>query len=132
MNRYPLWKYILIAAALTLGLLYTLPNFYGEAPAVQVSSVKAAVKVDLKLLGRIEEILKAENIAHQGIFADQNSVRARFTETETQIKAKDAIERALNPDPENASYVVALNLLSRSPGWLIAAIRPACQPWTWR
>ncbi len=118
MNRYPLWKYILIAVALILGLLYTLPNFYGEAPAVQVSSIKTAVKVDLKLLGRVEETLKAANIAHQGIFADQNSVRARFTETETQIKAKDAIERALNPDPENASYVVALNLLSRSPGWL--------------
>jgi preprotein translocase subunit SecD len=118
MNRYPLWKYILIAVALTLGLLYTLPNFYGEAPAVQVSSVKATVKVDLKLLGRVEETLKAANIAHQGIFADQNSVRARFTETETQIKAKDTIERALNPDPENASYVVALNLLSRSPAWL--------------
>jgi len=118
MNRYPLWKYILIAVALTLGLLYTLPNFYGEAPAVQVSSIKAAVKVDLKLLGRVEETLKAANIEHQGIFADQNSVRARFTETETQIKAKDAIERALNPDPENASYVVALNLLSRSPAWL--------------
>jgi preprotein translocase subunit SecD len=118
MNRYPLWKYILIAVALTLGLLYTLPNFYGEAPAVQVSSIKTAVKVDLKLLGRVEETLKAANIEHQGIFADQNSVRARFTETETQIKAKDAIERALNPDPENASYVVALNLLSRSPAWL--------------
>ncbi|MBI4989900.1 MAG: protein translocase subunit SecD [Rhodocyclales bacterium] len=118
MNRYPLWKYILIAVALTLGLLYTLPNFYGEAPAVQVSSVKATVKVDLKLLGRAEEILKAAGIAHQGVFADQNSVRARFGDTETQIKAKDAIEKALNPDPENASYVVALNLLSRSPAWL--------------
>jgi preprotein translocase subunit SecD len=118
MNRYPLWKYILIAVTLTLGLLYTLPNFYGEAPAVQVSSVKATVKVDLKLLGRVEDILKEAGIAHQGTFADQNSVRARFGDTETQIKAKDAIEKALNPDPENASYVVALNLLSRSPAWL--------------
>ena len=118
MNRYPLWKYILIAVALTLGLLYTLPNFFGEAPAVQVSSVKATVKVDVKLLGRVEETLKAANIAHQGLFADQNSVRARFGDTETQIKAKDAIEKALNPDPNDAVYVVALNLLSRSPAWL--------------
>ncbi len=120
MNRYPLWKYILIAVTLTLGLLYTLPNFYGEAPAVQVSSIKTAIKVDVKLLGRVEETLKAAGIAHDGLFADQNSVRVRFGDTETQLKARDAIERALNPDPENASYVVALNLLSRSPAWLTA------------
>ena len=118
MNRYPLWKYILIAVALTLGLLYTLPNFYGEAPAVQVSSIKTAVKVDVKLLGRVEETLKAAGIAHDGLFADQNSVRVRFGDTETQLKARDTIERALNPDAENASYVVALNLLTRSPTWL--------------
>ncbi|GIK23911.1 MAG: protein translocase subunit SecD [Betaproteobacteria bacterium] len=118
MNRYPLWKYILIAVALTLGLLYTLPNFYGEAPAVQVSSIKTAVKVDVKLLGRVEETLKAAGIVHDGLFADQNSVRVRFGDTETQLKARDTIERALNPDAENASYVVALNLLTRSPAWL--------------
>ena len=118
MNRYPLWKYLLIAVILALGLLYTLPNFYGEAPAVQVSSVKATVKVDTRLLGRVEEVLKTAGIAHQGLFADQNSVRARFGDTETQLKAKDAVEKALIPDPENASYVVALNLLSRSPAWL--------------
>jgi preprotein translocase subunit SecD len=118
MNRYPLWKYLIIAFALAVGLLYTLPNFFGEAPAVQVSSVKTAVKVDIKLLGRVEETLKAAGIAHQGSYADQNSVRVRFGDTETQIKAKDAIEKAINPDPENASYVVALNLLSRSPAWL--------------
>ncbi len=118
MNRYPLWKYLLIAAAMALGLLYTLPNFYGEAPAVQVSSIKAAVKVDMKTFGRVEETLKSAGIAHSGIFVDQNSVRARFGDAETQLKAKDTIERALNPDPENATYVVALNLLSRSPAWL--------------
>ncbi|MBX3647048.1 MAG: protein translocase subunit SecD [Rhodocyclaceae bacterium] len=118
MNRYPLWKYILIAATMAIGLLYTLPNFFGEAPAVQVSSIKTAIKVDMKLFGRVEETLKAAGIAHNGIFVDQNSVRARFSDAETQLKAKDTIERALNPDPENASYVVALNLLSRSPAWL--------------
>jgi preprotein translocase subunit SecD len=112
MNRYPLWKYLLIALALALGLLYTLPNFYGEAPAVQVSSIKTAVKVDTRLLGRVEETLKAAGIAHQGLFADQNSVRVRLADTDTQLKAKDVISQALNPDPENASYVVALNLLS--------------------
>ena len=69
----------------------------------------------MKLLGRVEETLKAAGIEHSGIFVDQNSVRARFGDTDTQLKAKDIIERALNPDPENPSYVVALNLLSRSP-----------------
>ena len=118
MNRYPLWKYLLIAFSLALGLLYTLPNFFGEAPAVQVSSIKATVKVDTKLLGRVEDTLKAAGIAHQGLFADQNSVRVRLGDTETQLKTKDVVEKALNPDPENASYVVALNLLSRSPAWL--------------
>ncbi len=118
MNRYPLWKYLLIAAAMIAGLLYTLPNLYGEAPAVQVSSIKTAIKVDMKLFSRVEETLKAAGIAHNGMFVDQNSVRARFGDAETQIKAKDIIEKALNPDPDNASYVVALNLLSRSPAWL--------------
>ena len=72
MNRYPLWKYLLIAAAMALGLLYTLPNFYGEAPAVQVSSIKTAIKVDMKTFGRVEETLKAAGIAHSGIFVDQD------------------------------------------------------------
>ena len=118
MNRYPLWKNLITVLAVIIGLLYTLPNFYGEAPAVQVSSVKTSVKVDTKLLQRVEETLQGAGIAHQGVFADLNSVRARFGDTETQIKAKDAVERALNPDPNDASYVVALNLLSSSPAWL--------------
>ncbi len=118
MNRYPIWKYLVIAAAIALGFLYTLPNFFGEAPAVQVSSVKATVKVDTRLLGRVEETLKAAGVAHQGLLADNNSVRARFGDTETQIRARDAIEKALNPNPADATYVVALNLLSSSPAWL--------------
>ncbi|MBI3140664.1 MAG: protein translocase subunit SecD [Rhodocyclales bacterium] len=118
MNRYPLWKNLVVAVAILLGLLYALPNLYGEAPAVQVSPVKATVKVDAKLMQRVEEALKGSGIAHEGVFADLNSVRVRFGDTETQIKAKDAIEKTLNPDPEDASYVVALNLLSSSPRWL--------------
>ncbi|MRR50234.1 MAG: protein translocase subunit SecD [Rhodocyclaceae bacterium] len=118
MNRYPLWKNITVVVALVLGLLYTLPNFFGEVPAVQVSSVKATVKVDNKLLGQIEEVLKGAAINHNGLFADANSIRVRLADTDTQLKAKDAIEKALNPDPSNASYSVALNLLSASPAWL--------------
>jgi len=118
MNRYPLWKNILVAVVLLLGMLYTLPNFYGEAPAVQVSSVKATIKVDAMLQGRVEEIVKSLGIAHQGVFSDNNSIRIRFADTDTQLKAKDAIEKTLNPDASNASYSVALNLLSSSPQWL--------------
>jgi len=118
MNRFPVWKNAIIVIALVFGLLYTLPNFFGEVPAVQVSSVKATVKVDTALLSRVEGTLATAGIAHNGLFADLNSVRVRFTDTDTQLKAKDAIEKALNPDPTDASYSVALNLLSASPSWL--------------
>ncbi|MBL8487996.1 MAG: protein translocase subunit SecD [Rhodocyclaceae bacterium] len=118
MNRYPIWKNALVVLALMVGLLYTLPNFFGEVPAVQVSSVKATVKVDTKLFGRIEELLKSAGITHQGIFADPNSIRVRMADTDSQLKAKDVIEKALNPDPSSAGYSVALNLLSASPTWL--------------
>ncbi|MBI5785182.1 MAG: protein translocase subunit SecD [Rhodocyclales bacterium] len=118
MNRFPVWKNAIIVIALVFGLLYTLPNFFGEVPAVQVSSVKATIKVDTALLSRVEGTLTTAGIAHNGLFADLNSIRVRFSDTDTQLKAKDAIEKALNPDPTDASYSVALNLLSASPAWL--------------
>jgi preprotein translocase subunit SecD len=118
MNRYPLWKNATVLIALLLGLLYTLPNFFGEVPAVQVASVKATHKVDLKLMNQVETILKSAGIVPQGIYLDLNSVRARFADTDTQLKAKDAIEKALNPVVADAAYSVALNLVSNSPNWL--------------
>jgi preprotein translocase subunit SecD len=118
MNRYPLWKNLLVAITLVLGLLYTLPNFFGESPAVQVTSVKATVKVDATLLDRVEDSLKNAGIAHQGLFTDMNSIRVRFGNTDDQLKAKDVIEKTLNPIAADASYSVALNLLSSSPQWL--------------
>ena len=118
MNRYPVWKYVIIVIAVLIGALYTLPNFYGEAPAVQVSSGKATVKVDSTTQARVEQALKGAGITSDLIVFDGNSVRARFDSTDTQLKAKDAIERALIPDKADPSYVVALNLTSRSPAWL--------------
>jgi len=118
MNRYPAWTYAIIAIALLLGFTYTLPNFFGESPAVQVSSVKATVKVDSALLGRVEDVLKSASITNQGTFLDPNSVKVRFADTDTQLKAKDLLSQNLNPDPTNPSYVVALNLLSSTPNWL--------------
>ncbi len=119
MNRYPLWKNLLIGFILVWGLLYTLPNFYGEVPAVQVSSAKATQKLDpAAITARVGDALAAAKITPNGIFADATSVRARFASTDIQLQAKDAIERALNPDPADPNFVVALNLLSASPAWL--------------
>ncbi len=118
MNRYPIWKYTIILIALVVGFLYTLPNFFGEAPAVQVSSAKVTNKVDGATKLRVEEILKTAGITADFVTLDNTSVKARFGNTETQLKAKDAIQKALIPDAANAGYIVALNLLSRSPVWL--------------
>lgn len=118
MNRYPIWKYAILLVALLVGLIYTLPNFFGEAPAVQVSSGKATLKVDAGLVPRVQQALQSAGIEADFVQLDGTSVRARFKSTDTQIKAKDAIDKALNPDPADPSYIVALNLLSRSPQWL--------------
>ena len=118
MNRYPLWKNILVLIAVIFGLVYTIPNFFGEAPAVQVTSVKATVKVDAGLLATVETALQAAAIKPTVLAMDGSSVRVRLADTDTQIKAKDVIEKALNPDPANASYSVALNLVPNSPAWL--------------
>ena len=122
MNRYPLWKYLVILVALAIGLIYTLPNFFGEAPAVQVSSAKATVKIDASMQQRVEDILDAAQLRPDGLFFDlvgpTGSVKARFRTTDEQLRAKDALSRALNPDPADPTYIVALNLLSGSPRWL--------------
>ena len=120
MNRYPVWKYAILVVALLVGVLYTLPNFFGEAPAVQVSSAKATIKVDTAVLQRVEEVLKAAGLTPDFVSLDGSSVRARFDTPDNQLKAKDAIQKALIPDPQDPSYIVALNLISRSPNWLTA------------
>jgi len=120
MNRYPLWVYITVAVALVIGLLYTLPNFFGEAPAVQVSSARLTVRVDAETLARAESTLKGAGIEIAGTQLDANSVRIRFADTDTQLKARDVLDAALNPNREDPSFTVALNLVSRSPAWLTA------------
>ncbi|MDE2414289.1 MAG: protein translocase subunit SecD [Comamonadaceae bacterium] len=120
MNRYPVWKYAILMIALLIGALYTLPNFFGEAPAVQVSSAKATIKVDAALKQRVEEVLTAAGVTSDSVTLDGSSVRARFDTPDTQLKAKDALEKALTPDPSDPPYIVALNLVSRSPDWLTA------------
>jgi len=118
MNRYPLWKYAILLVALIVGTIYTLPNFFGEAPAVQVSSAKATLKVDAALVPRVQEAIKGAGIEADFVQLDGTSVRARFADTDAQLKARDALAKTLNPDAGNPSYIVALNLVSRSPQWL--------------
>ena len=120
MNRYPVWKYAILVIVLLVGALYTLPNFFGEAPAVQVSSAKATIKVDLAVQQRVEDVLKAAGVTPDMVTLDGGSVRARLDTPDNQLKARDAIQKALVPDPANPSYIVALNLVSRSPAWLTA------------
>jgi len=124
MNRYPLWKYLTVLVALVVGLLYTLPNFYGEAPAVQVSSAKSTVKIEPDMLGRVQEVLTGADIASSASSFERSgpvgTVRFRFATTDVQLQARDIIEKALNPNPEDPSYTVALNLLPASPEWLTA------------
>ena len=118
MNRYPLWKYAILGIALLVGLLYTVPNLYGEAPAVQVSGGKSTVKVDASMVARVQQLLADAKVKADFVQFDGQSVRARFADTDTQIKAKDALSRALNPDAADPRYIVALNLVSRSPEWM--------------
>ncbi len=124
MNRYPLWKYLTVAVALVIGILYTLPNFFGESPAVQVAGAKSTVKIDTSVLERVESLLKSNDITPTSAYFEQNgpvgTVRARFATTDVQLRAKDLIEKTLNPDPANPDYTVALNLLPASPNWLSA------------
>ena len=113
MNRYPAWKYLIIAVSILLGLLYTLPNFYGESPAVQISPLRTTAKADTGLLNRVEEALKRANLPTSGMFLEGGSVKVRFTDTDTQIKARDTLQSLLGN-----GYMVALNLLPNSPQWL--------------
>lgn len=122
MNRYPLWKYITIAVALLIGVLYTIPNFFGESPAVQISSAKATVKVESSLITQVEQALKKEGLQYDGVVYEtlgtQGTVRVRFPSTDIQFKAKSLLEKDLNLDPADPTYLVAFNLLPNTPSWL--------------
>ena len=124
MNRYPLWKYVVMLVALAIGLVYTLPNFFGEAPAVQVLSGKATVKLDSTTLAQVEAALASSQIKPSAVTFDNSStnanIRVRLTDTDTQLRVKDLLQKSLNADPTDPQFIVALNLQSASPGWLTA------------
>src|SRR5471030_252266 len=122
MNRYPVWKYIIIVVAILLGALYTAPNYFGESPALQVTSGKSTVKMTSEMVARVTEALQKENIPNEGISYDgsgnYSSVRARFATPDVQFKAKSALEKDLNTDPDDPTYLVALNLQANTPQWM--------------
>ncbi len=120
MNRYPVWKWAILVIVLLVGALYSLPNFFGEMPAVQVSAVKSGVKIDDAVAQRVEQALAAASLTAEHVAVEGTSVRARFDSLETQLKAKDVIQKALVPDANDPSFVVALNQISRTPAWLSA------------
>jgi preprotein translocase subunit SecD len=111
---------VLVGVVILAAFLYTVPNFFGESPAVQVSSAKSTIKVDTAMMSRVQDILKNQSIPYTGAQVDATGVRVRFTDPDTQLKAKDVLDRALNPDPADRAYTVALNLLPASPNWLTA------------
>jgi preprotein translocase subunit SecD len=120
MNRYPIWKYVIIAIMLALGTLYSLPNLFGEAPAVQVSPGKASVKVDTSTLQRVEQALATDGLTANRVQLEGGSIKVRLNSTDDQLKARDSLEKALNPNPAEPTHVVALNLVPRTPAWLQA------------
>ena len=121
MNRYPAWKYVLMVVAVLVGLLYTLPNLYGEAPAVQVSAAKLTTKIGSETVTKVEQLLAAANIKPDYVSFEGTSVHARFANTDTQIHARDVLAAGLNganADPDSAPYAVSLNLVARAPRWM--------------
>lgn len=124
MNRYPLWKYILIAVALLLGALYTAPNYFGESPALQVTTGKTTVKITSDTSRQIAEVLKREGVPANQVSLDgsgnSTAVRARFDNTDAQFKAKLALERQMNRDQADPDYIVTVNLVKNTPAWMQA------------
>jgi preprotein translocase subunit SecD len=122
MNRYPVWKYILIAVAILLGALFTAPNFFGQSPAVQVTSGKSTVKMSSDMTAKVADVLAKAGIANNGLAFDGSgtyaSVRVRFATPDIQFHAKSVLEKGLNTDPEDPTYLVALNLQEDTPKWM--------------
>ncbi|MDE2423511.1 MAG: protein translocase subunit SecD [Betaproteobacteria bacterium] len=118
MNKFPLWKNLLIVAVLLLGLFYTLPNFYGQSPAVQISGQGLGIKIDSQFMSQVENILKANHLQATRISLENDGLKVRFSDADSQLKARDILDQTLNPDSRNTNYTVALNLVANAPKWM--------------
>ncbi len=114
LNRYPLWKYILLIGLIVLGLIYAIPIFFGEDPSVQISA-KNTTTIEPSVLTQVQQVLAGENISYLSARVEHGSILVRFPNTDAELKASDAIKTALGDN-----YTVALNLAPRTPGWLAA------------
>ena len=113
MNQSPRWKYLLILTTILLSIIFVMPNFYGESPAIQIMPIKAGEKIDTSLLQTIEKALEKSAIENTGLILENFHIKVKFKTAEEQLKAKSLIQKALG-----SQYVVALNLISNSPKWL--------------
>ena len=125
MNRYPLWKYVVIGVALLLGLLYTVPTFFGTTQAVQVSAAKATIKVEADVKDKIAQVLKTQNIPYTGLYFEKTAqglgtVKVRVNGVDAQAKVKDVLNTALNPDANAPAYTLAYSTVSAAPDWMSA------------
>lgn len=113
MTKFPVWKYLIIVIAIIVGLLYTLPNFYGEVPAVQISSSRSSVQIGDDLIKKTTDALVAQSVQPQGEVFDGKTLKFKFKTTDDQLKARDIIAQTLGDN-----FIVALNLISASPDWM--------------
>ena len=113
MNQFSSWKYFVIITTIILGIIYTIPNFFGESPAIQIMPTKAGEKIEVATLQIVENELKAAGIETIGTIVEQNNLKFKFQTAEQQIAAKSISEKILGNE-----FVVALNLISNSPQWL--------------
>jgi preprotein translocase subunit SecD len=114
MNRYPLWKNLLILGVILAGVVYAVPNLFGEKPVVQISALRGA-PIDEGLMLRVSEVLKGGGIESSGVERGPNGLTASFRNTEDQLRGQDLLTNALGDQ-----YVVALNLKPSTPRWLVA------------
>ncbi|EOX4382440.1 protein translocase subunit SecD [Vibrio cholerae] len=112
LNRYPLWKYLMVMLTIAVAALYALPNIYGEDPAIQITGARGA-SVDMSTLDAVTDALNKAQLSQKSIALENGSILVRFNDTDTQISARDIISEALGKDK-----IVALNLAPSTPDWL--------------
>ncbi len=119
MNRYPIWKYLLILAIVSVGFIYALPNIYPPDPAIQISGLSAATKIDSSVMSRATKSLEAKGITFFGVENDESSGLIRLSSQDDQLVAQDIVQKALGDESGIDKYVVAVNLAPTTPEWLI-------------
>ena len=115
MNKYPLWKYAIIAIAIVVSAIYAAPNLFGDVPAVQVSAQRGSLKVDEALRSSLDDALKAAGVPPTGTELQETFLRFRFATADAQFKANDVVRSKLPP-----GYGAAMTLVPNSPPWLLA------------